>query len=334
MLFDGFPLACLTAIIEPMRVANEISDQPIFAWPLISETGAKVQSSAMITVDVEASISAVMETWPNIDYLVMLSPPKAVFAHSESIGVLRHLSRHGVTFCAVSAGVFPLARTGIASAHKLSVHWCYRSAFDNEFPHLNASDQIVEIDDNFMTASGAAGGFELALKLIEDRLGGAVSTEVACWFQHPMMRKSGIQQITPAHHVSSTEDNLPPLVSRAINMMHEHIREPVSIEEIAENCEMTSRHLERVFKAATGQNPSNYYRILRTKAVRQMVLYTNEKITTIASEMGYSQTRSMRRQYIANFGVSPEEDRNQINLYRVEGNISLPSLWAKNEDNA
>lgn len=42
LLFDGFPLACLTSLIEPLRVANEISDETVFSWTLSSESGQSV----------------------------------------------------------------------------------------------------------------------------------------------------------------------------------------------------------------------------------------------------------------------------------------------------
>ena len=323
LIFDGFPMACLTSMIEPLRVANEVSGSDTFSWQLISETGAPVTASATIAFDVAAHMS----TDTKADYLVFLAPPKARFQHEQTLGTLRHLSRHGCVFCAVSGGVFASARTKLVSAVPLSVHWCYRATFEKEFPNHLASDQIIEVSHAFITASGAAGGFEVALNLIEERLGSHVSTEVACWFQHPMMRKSGIRQITPVPDESFTKDSLPTAVSDAIALMQSHINDPLAIEDIAEAVGLTSRHLERLFKSSTGHAPFAFYRTLRMKAARQLVLYTNEKISIIAEELGYSQLRVFRRHYLANFKTSPEDDRQQINLYRVEGNISLPSLW-------
>ena len=323
LIFDGFPMACLTSMIEPLRVANEVSGTESFTWQLISENGAPVTASAAITFDVAAPVSALIET----DYLVFLAPPMAHFQNEQSLGALRHLSRHGCVFCAVSGGVFPLARTRLVSAVPLSVHWCYRATFEKEFPDYLASDQIIEVAQSFITASGAAGGFEVVLNFIEERLGSHVSTEVACWFQHPMMRKSGIRQITPVPDESFTKESLPAAVSNAIALMQSHINDPLEIEDIADAVGLTSRHIERLFKSSTGHSPFAFYRTLRMKAARQLVLYTNEKISIIAKELGYSQLRVFRRHYQASFNISPEDDRRQINLYRVEGNISLPSLW-------
>ena len=154
LIFDGFPMACLTSMIEPLRVANEVSGTNSFSWQLISENGAPVTASAAITFDVAAPVSALIET----NYLVFLAPPKAHFQNEQSLGALRHLSRHGCVFCAVSGGVFPLARTRLVSTVPLSVHWCYRATFEKEFPDYLASDQIVEVAQSFITASGATGG--------------------------------------------------------------------------------------------------------------------------------------------------------------------------------
>ena len=323
LIFDGFPMACLTSMIEPLRVANEVSGTDSFSWQLISENGASVTASAAITFDVAAAISKHTKT----DYLVFLAPPKARFQNEQSLGALRHLSRHGCVFCAVSGGVFPLARTTLVSAVTLSVHWCYRATFEKEFPDYLPSDQIIEVTQSFITASGAAGGFEVVLNFIEERLGSHVSTEVACWFQHPMMRKSGIRQITPVPDESFTKESLPAAVRDAVALMQSHINDPLTIENIADTVGLTNRHLERLFKSSTGHNPFAFYRTLRMKAARQLVLYTNEKISIITKELGYSQTRIFRRHYQASFKTSPEDDRRQINLYRVEDNISLPSLW-------
>ena len=40
LMFPGFPMACLTSAIEPLRAANEITGRREFVWRLLSETPA------------------------------------------------------------------------------------------------------------------------------------------------------------------------------------------------------------------------------------------------------------------------------------------------------
>ena len=43
LMFSGFPMACLTSAIEPLRAANEITGRKEFVWKLVSETRGPVR---------------------------------------------------------------------------------------------------------------------------------------------------------------------------------------------------------------------------------------------------------------------------------------------------
>ena len=323
LLFDGFPMACLTSVIEPLRAANEIAGQEAFLWSLISENGQKVQSSAGVGFEAERSLAACKD----IDIIFLLSSPTSVFDNpSFGNGALRSLGRHGTVLGGISAGVFPLVRSGVMQGHPVSVHWCYEAAFKAEFPDMDARSEVIVRDASRTTVSGAAAGFDLALHLIQDRLGGDVAHEVACWFQHPMMRGAGVQQQVPRATAPDTGDNLPPLVSRSVALFAAHMSEPISVAEVAQRMGVTPRQIERAFKQATSQSPSHYYRAMRMKAARQMVVYTKDPIPQIASAVGYGSVAPLVTHYRAAFGLSPSEDRRRINRFRVEDNAPLPSV--------
>ena len=322
LLFDGFPMACLTSVIEPLRAANEIAGCEAFGWSLISERGEKVQSSAGVGFDAATRLSDC-----STDILLLLSSPVAGFSDpAAGNGALRSLGRHGAVLGAISGGVFPLVRSGAMMGQPVSVHWCYEAAFQAEFPDMEARSEVIVRTPTRYTAAGAAAGFDLALHLIENRLGGEVVHEVACWFQHPMMRGSGVSQQVPDASVPETGDRLPPLVSRCVALFAKDMRQPVSIAEVARETGVTPRQIERAFKQATGQSPSHYYRAMRMKAARQMVVYTKDPIAQIAEAVGYGSVAPLVTHYRAAFGLSPSEDRRRINTFRVEGNAPLPSV--------
>ncbi|WP_246107291.1 GlxA family transcriptional regulator [Puniceibacterium confluentis] len=322
LIFPGFPMSCLSSAIEPLRAANEISGETAFSWKVIGETGARVQSSAGVWFDPDVSLHAAQD----LDYLFLLSGPLAEFENPKhGNGRLRSLSRHGVRIGGISGGVFPLARSGLLDGHVCSVHWCYEAAFAAEFPRHRLESDVIIIDRDRLTVSGAAAVFDLMLNLIEQRLGEDVTTEVACWFQHPLVRGQGVRQKVPTLHRESTSDMLPPSVRQAIKVFGEHICDPVNVDDVARMVELSPRQLERNFKAATGQSPSRYYRSLRLNAARQLVLYSNDSMTSIAMAVGYGATAPMARQYREAFGTTPQQDRQKINLFRVEKNRPIPS---------
>ena len=164
------------------------------------------------------------------------------------------------------------------------------------------------------------------LRLIEEKLGPEVMTEVACWFQHPFVRGEDVIQKTPTRKSASTEDMLPDAVVRAIRLFSEHIEEPIRVADVADAVALSTRQLDRSFQRSTGQSPLKYYRTMRLEKARQMVLYSNDSVAEIALAVGYSSAAPMVRHYQKAFGMSPQEERKTVNLFRVEKNSPLPAV--------
>ena len=320
LLLPGFPMACLSSVIEPLRAANEISGKDVFVWTLFSEDGAPVTSSARIPFQTDGALSHIRD----VDFLVVLSEPDGRFANTGEVsGIFRYLARHGTKLCAVSGGVFPLARSGLLDGQTCSVHWCYRTAFEAEFPQIDVTDDVIVINRRCTTASGAAAAFELALHMIEASLGEAIMTEVACWFQHPAIRSPNIRQKTPTFQTDDTADHLPHYVSHAVRLFSENLEFPLTTREVARQVGVSARHLERSFRQAVGQSPAEYYRQLRLRAARQLVIYTQDSLTSIAHAVGYTNPTSMSRHYAEQFGASPRQERQDRNSLRLTRNTTL-----------
>lgn len=324
VIFPGFPMACLTSMIEPLRAANEIAGIDAFGWKLVSEEARRIPSSAGVNFDPDIMLESILNAG-EIDHLFLLSSPLGAFVKTASAAHLRHLARHGMVVGGVSGGVFPLARTGLLDGHACSVHWCYKSAFTAAFPDFEARDDVIVRDRQILTASGAAAAFDMMLLLIEAELGAAVMTEVACWFQHPQMRGEGVRQRIPVAQSNSADDMLPAPVRRAIDLFGAHIDEQISVADVASQLGQSPRQLERLFKKSTNQSPSHYYRAMRMQVARQLVLYSGDSLAEIARAVGYASGGPLTQHYTAAFGISPADERAKTNLFRVQKNTAIPS---------
>jgi transcriptional regulator GlxA family with amidase domain len=296
LLFPGFPMACLTSAIEPLRAANEITGRADFAWTLLGETSGPVRSSAGVGFDTDQLLA---EAQPRragrvggppgtsqgaaslsraLDVLICLSPPDAQFRNPRSSnGLLRRLGRAGVVLGGFSGGVFPLARAGALGAHRPAVHWCYEAAWGAEFPDLDPSHHVLERGEGRITVAGAGAVFDLMLRIIAEHESRALMTEVACWFQHPFVRD-----------------------------------EALSIAQVARGVGLSERTLERAFKSATGQSPLRFYRRLRLERGRQRVLYSADALGEIARGVGFSTSSDFARFYRDAFGIHPADERKRL----------------------
>ena len=306
LMFPGFPMACLTSAIEPLRAANEITGRREFEWRLVAETRAPVRSSAEVRFEPDVTLADLS----GVDQLYLISPPTAEFADPrQGPARLRWLERTGLTLGAFSGGIFPLARAGLMEGRGCSVHWCYEAAFKAEFPDVKASESVILRDKRRITASGSGAVFDLMLRLIEERLGRQCMTEVACWFQHPFVRDEAASQKVPVARSAATADRLSPPIREAIRLFETHIEDPLRIPDVAAAVAMSGRHFERLFKRETGQSPLRYYRHMRLSKARQRVLYSNDPLREIAVAVGYLTPAPMARHYQELFGVSPKDER-------------------------
>ena len=306
LLFPGFPMACLTSAIEPLRAANEITGRREFDWKLVAEAATPVRSSAEIGFEPDARLQEV----EGLDHLYLISPPTAPFAEPRrSPARLRWLDRTGLTLGAFSGGIFPLARAGLMEGRPCSVHWCYEAAFKADFPGIEAREAAILRDGRRITASGAGAVFDLMLRLIEDRLGRDCMTEVACWFQHPFVRDADASQKVPVARSGGTTDLLPVAIRDAIKLFETHVEDPLRIPDVAQAVGLSGRHFERMFKRETGQSPLRYYHHMRLMKARQRVLYSNDSLREIAASVGYMTSSPMVRHYTDFFGVSPRDER-------------------------
>jgi transcriptional regulator GlxA family with amidase domain len=309
LMFPGFPMACLTSAIEPLRAANEITGTRAFSWVLVAEDGSAVRSSAEVRFEPDATLDDVQ----GLDHLYLIAPPTGEFAKPRhGAARLRWLDRTGVVLGAFSGGIFPLARAGLMEGRRCSVHWCYEAAFKASFPRVEASEAVILRDARRITASGAGAVFDLMLRLIEERLGRRIITEVACWFQHPFVRDETASQNVPVARSGKTADRLPPQVRTAIALFESHVEDLLRIPDVADAVGMSCRNFERVFKQATGQSPLRYYRHLRLSKARQRVLYSTDSLREIAASVGYATTSPMVRHYAEVFGVSPRDERRRL----------------------
>ena len=78
LLFDGFSNHCLANMVEPLRAANTLSRQPLYAWRVQSLDGQPVQSSSGLRVTPDAALGQeagdVLVVMPSYGFLRLDTP--------------------------------------------------------------------------------------------------------------------------------------------------------------------------------------------------------------------------------------------------------------------
>lgn len=97
----------------------------------------------------------------------------------------------------------------------------------------------------------------------------------------------------------------------ALELMQFNLTEPLSTAEISEHINITPRQLERLFKQNFNLPPSRYYMRLRLEAVREAIRTTQNTVSELAEQFGFSSGSHLSSRYKGYFDVPPSQDRMQ-----------------------
>jgi len=109
--------------------------------------------------------------------------------------------------------------------------------------------------------------------------------------------EDGAQQDTIATHTQAVE--------RAIQAMHTHLHELLTLEDLASIACFSPFHFNRVFRRLIGIPPGEFLSALRFQMARRLLLTTSLSVTDICFEVGYTSTGSFTTRFTHLVGLSP-----------------------------
>ncbi len=98
-------------------------------------------------------------------------------------------------------------------------------------------------------------------------------------------------------------------IAYVMRYIHEHIREPLSREVLAEVAGFSVPHFHRVFTAQVGESAVSYVRRLRMERAGRKLRMGAVDITEVALAAGYDSHAAFSKAFKQQYGVSPSEFR-------------------------
>ena len=103
-------------------------------------------------------------------------------------------------------------------------------------------------------------------------------------------------------------------VKRALTYARENLRNPLSVDELAEAASLSPRQFSRVFREETGQSPAKAVEALRLEAARIMLEEGRHAMDTVARDTGFADRDRMRRAFLRSYGQPPASLRSALRL--------------------
>ncbi|WP_213875114.1 AraC family transcriptional regulator [Pseudomonas sp. dw_358] len=97
-------------------------------------------------------------------------------------------------------------------------------------------------------------------------------------------------------------------VSRAIQWLNSHFHEPLRIDELAREVNLSVSTLHHRFKAVTSMSPLQYQKQLRLQEARRLMLNQGLEASAAGYQVGYESPSQFSREYSRLFGAPPLRD--------------------------
>src|SRR5258707_11254359 len=120
-------------------------------------------------------------------------------------------------------------------------------------------------------------------------------------------------------------------VESAIQAMHTHLHEVLTLEDLASVACLSPSHFTRVFGRLIGIPPGEFLSALRFQAARRLLMTTSLSVTDICFEVGYTSLGSFTSRFTHLVGLSPRLLRQRAHAFEpppaepAEGCLTAPS---------
>lgn len=306
-----FSMMALGSALDVLAQANAASvalgSGRLYEALLASVDGRPVASSAGPEVAVDFGLAAL----PRLDAVVVVSDaPIPHLGFDALIAFLQDFvgadAAQARWVAGVGTGAYVLARAGLLSGHRATLHWSYAPMLARDFPDIVVSSNVFESDRQRLTCASGHAAFDMMLHRIGESREPAVVEHLLASFSLERPRGPKEPQRVPlAARIGGGQ----PKLTEAVALMEANIEEPLATEDIARLVGVSRRQLERLFKQYLDSLPSRYYLEMRLNRARQLLQQTPQSILQIGLGCGFSSGPHFSSAYRAHFGLTPREQR-------------------------
>ena len=306
VLVPEYSALSLVSALETLRAANQEQENVGISWRVLTLDGENVMSSLGTCVQVDGPLGSIAS-----DEIVLVCGGVDVWKYCSRalLDWLRLQYRLGRDIGGLCTAAHVLARAGLVSGKKTSIHWENRDAFCEEFPEVELTERPFVLDGRLHSTAGGTASIDLILSLLARWGGQQLSNRVAARLNYNEI--SALQQaarVGSADFIGIQNPRLRPV----LDLMMANLEEPVSNTKLTKCSGVSVRQLERLFQRYLGTSPKRFYTRLRLDRGHRLLLQSNLSITEISVACGFISSGHFAKVFVTRFGESPSQLRRRL----------------------
>jgi transcriptional regulator GlxA family with amidase domain len=247
----------------------------------------------------------------DVDTLIVVGGPSVRAFRDNALALwLRKMASRVRRLGSVCVGAFVLAEAGLLNGKRATTHWAFAKELAERYPSVTVDSRPIWVQDGKLyTSAGVTTGIDLALRLVEEDLGSAVSLEVARGLVLFLRRPGGQAQFSVSLSAQACEHKV---LHELQVWIADNLPEVLTIEALAARAAMSPRNFARTFVRGLHVTPARYVEQLRLEAARRQLETTNRSLDEIAAASGFGNAEVMRRAFLRCLQTTPTSYRSHF----------------------
>ncbi len=307
LLLADYQLSTVATFADTLQCATDLMGKDSCQLVLMSPAGKPATSTCGRSLTTESA-----QLWPeNFSYLAIIGDYRYWLGMPEHTiqRYIQSADRLDVPLVGIGNGVATLARFGFLDDRAACTSAAKLPNWKRQFPGVRfRSGQLIVEDGNRITSLGGAVGGDLAALLLGRHFGRRLARRAVTGILLDRTRHPTAPP--PTQFVVSRPADI--RVAQAIDIMYANVPDPVPLAAIAGMVGLSTRQLDRLFIAATGQSGSRAYRTIRIDTALELLSQTMLSVTEIAHATGFVDGAHLAKTLKKSEGLTPREIRSRV----------------------
>lgn len=304
VLLDQFSLTSFSTALDVLSTGAILERGLDYLLSIWSLDGGPVASDVGVAIDTQQLALGRLQS----QILVVVGGHRVRLVSDPDLNrVLRRAARERSMICGLWNAAFHLADAGLLEDQPSICHPESLAPIREYYPNLELGTAGHALGQRIGTCADASSVLDLMLAAMQVCTLSQTDAETRIKQLHQPERHTATP--SPVGHRP-----LPRLLNVALELMEEHIEEPLEMNSIAARVGISRRQLERRFVQHFNASPVRYYLELRLTRARQLIVQSNRSLTDVALATGFVSYPHFYRRFKELFGLPPQTFRERYDI--------------------
>ena len=304
VLYDGFTAFELGVVCEVFGDDRWVPpDEPWYRLSICAATAGPVTSDAGF----ELLAPYGLERLSKVDTVIVTPTYHPDDVPAAVYKALCRAHARGCRMVSLCAGAIVLADAGLLDGRRAATHWAESDELARRHPQVQVDAGVLYVDEgDILTSAGSAAGIDLCLHIVRRDYGSDVATRLARQLVVPPQRDGDqAQYIHKPLPILDESDRF----AETMTWVHEHLDEPMTIDQLATRSAMSPRTFARRFTESTGSTPYQWLLRRRVQFAQQLLETSALSIEGVAARSGFGTADNLRKHFHRLVHTSPKAYR-------------------------